>query len=141
MKNFVIKFSALFFILIGNCFSQTMCFKIDSLKIYYLPWTMRAKIALTEDDVRTYQKSKFFNIKVIKDSSTINKFCNINFVNNDKISTNKSLDVRMVIDAYAGKNTITINLDSFIFYRYLNQTYAKNWDLINWLNTYITPTP
>jgi len=78
MKNYIVVFLMLF-IINKKCLSQQICFTIDSIKIYSLPFNMRTSLVLNEEAVRVFDMSDFKKInptydKKVKTINDINMF-------------------------------------------------------------------
>ena len=121
---------------IHTSLGQNLCLNIDSIKVYSLPWIMKTTLGLDIEDVRLYRNEKGYSEYIVKDSIPLNEFSQINLYNSERLP-NTDLDIRMVIDVYAGGKIITVGLNSVLFYNFLNLNFYRNMDLNNWLLKYI----
>jgi hypothetical protein len=129
-----------------NVTAQNLSFKIDSIKVYHLPLSMRTFIALTDYDVRLwYQKvmnEEILKVHVIKDSLEIYSFSEITFMDISNITSFQySIDARVVIDIFLEKGILlSIVMDDKGYYILGNETTqgSRNKKLIDWLKKYIT---
>lgn len=117
-------------------YGQTIRFKVDSLKIYSLPWGMKTMLSLNDEDVRymVNEPKTFSKIKTIDTLALIEDF--ISIIENAKIDTLKySIDSRMVIDFYTGNSILTTFVISANGYFNFNQcNYMRNSKVIKWIN-------
>jgi len=62
MKNIFIQIivltTALLF-LNSNLKSQNKCFKVDSIVVNYIPWSLKTKLPLSSNDVRIFKSISF----------------------------------------------------------------------------------
>ena len=128
-----------FILLLNNSYSQNICIKIDSIKVYYLPWYLSTRLSLDEYEVRNF-KENYLKKKVLLDSISIVEFSNINLSNNNLLTDTEPLDIRMVIDIYFEKQFITIGLDRILYCNFLGETYSRNKDLNNWISRFVLAT-
>jgi len=127
----------------GN--TQDLSLKIDSLKIYHLPLSMRSVLSLSDNDVRnfseTIQNQALLKTELIEDSLTICEFIQTEFSNEANVSDFEySIDVRIVIDVYLEHGIrLTITMDDKGYYLIENEKIqrSRNRKLITWLQKHI----
>jgi hypothetical protein len=128
-----------------NCLSQNLCLRIDSIKIYSIPWNMRTVVSLEDDGVRNFDDSEFKNInlnsikkiKTIKDSSVILEFSKLNLNNPNEEITINDIDARMVVDIFINTKIFTLSLDGKRVYRYMGKYYIFSRELNTWIDSYL----
>jgi hypothetical protein len=129
-----------------NVTAQNLTFKIDSIKVYHLPLSMRTFLALNDYDVRHWDQKvmneEILKIHVIKDSLDIYSFTEITFMDTSNITTYQySIDARIVIDIFMEKGILlSIVMDDKGYYILGNEKTqrSRNKKLIDWLKKYIT---
>jgi len=143
MKNLL---AILSLFLIGfDSVSQEISFKIDSVKIFQLPLSLRTSLSLNDYDVRNW-KEKVLGKDIVKtdmisdslklEELIVTKFSNAQY----QFDSENSIDVRIVLDIYLNTGIIyTIQMDSMGYYLLgpFEVPMKRNRNLINWLNNYI----
>lgn len=116
-------------------YSQTICFDVDSVLVYYVPWDIHPKFSLNENDIKIIDSSK----KVFRDSVIVNELLKTQFKNEVfKKEDDFSIDVRMLIEIYFQNQYITISINDLGCYVFDKTLYMRNIELVEWINNYIT---
>ena len=147
MKNIFIQIivltTALLF-LNSNLKSQNKCFKVDSIVVNYIPWSLKTKLPLSSNDVRIFKSINdiiIHNKVVIIETDVIVDFLDIDLVV-PEVKNRKSIDARMVIDVFLeGGLNYFISLNSVGYYEYSDSFYERNEILNSWLNKYVGTSP
>lgn len=129
-----------------NVTAQNLSFKIDSIKVYHLPLTMKTFLALTDYDVRHWNQKvmneEILKVHSIKDSLEICHFSEITFMDtSNNTSFQHSIDARIVIDIFMEKGVLlSIIMDDKGYYILGNETTqrSRNKKLIDWLKKNIS---
>ncbi len=125
------------FLCVSSGFSQTVCFRIDSIKVYYTDWNTTYPLELEEDDLRFLKDGKK-KIKVIKDSSVIQEFCKLQLYDSKKLIDYDYKDIRIVIDLYIHGSPTTISINKSKEYFYFKKCFIRNEELLNWIKLNVT---
>lgn len=129
-----------------NVTAQNLSFKIDSIKVYHLPLSMKTFLALTDYDVRHWNQKvmnkEILKVHTIKDSLEIYHFSEITFMDtSNNTSFQHSIDARIVIDIFMEKGVLlSIIMDDKGYYILGNETTqrSRNKKLIDWLKKNIS---
>lgn len=147
MKN-MIKISTLIivmtFVLLMplKSWSQSQCFKADSIVVNYIPWKLKSRLSLSPNDIRNFEENIVnHSKKVFTEPSVLQEFVELPLTST-KVVNQKDVDVRMVIDVYfEGNFRVTTALNAVGFYNYLDSTYGRNEDLNQWLKKHVGTSP
>lgn len=119
---------------------QTICFEVDSLKIYSLPWDLKTPLSLNEEGVKIFAKENFTfsKIKTIDNAEIIEEFLSIlAIVKRDTL--NLSIDGRLVIDFYHENSILsTFIISSDGYFTFDKRNYIRNSGIIRWIKSNIT---
>lgn len=126
-------------------FAQQLSFKVDSIKIYHLPLTMRTFLALDDYEVRHFEEAinnkSILQTHNITDTAEVRTFSEVDFMDTSNLTNFKySVDVRIVIDIYMEKGiTLSIIMDDKAYYLIGNEKTqrSRNRKLNDWLRKYI----
>ncbi len=126
-------------------YAQQLSFKVDSIKIYHLPLTMRTFLALDDYEVRHFEEGinekSILQTHNIIDTSEINSFSEVEFMDTSNLTNfNYSVDARIVIDIYMEKGlALSIVMDDKGYYLIGNEKMqrSRNRKLNDWLRKYI----
>jgi hypothetical protein len=130
--KWLLVLSLSFILKIAQC--QTICFEIDSVLVYYIPWDAHSKFSLNEDDFKCINNKKL----VFTDSMAIKELLTSFLRKEVFLKKEFSVDIRMLIEIYFNNKYIKIGIENSGFYVYSNTLYKRNKELIKWINKYIT---
>ena len=118
--------------------SQVLPLKIEKIEVRYLPWAAKTPMNFTEEKLLDYQ-NKSINSKTLTDSVSLDNFSKIKFVRKDAELKINTLDVRMLIMVYFSENNyLTISLNSFKSYKFLDTYYKPSLEFMDWINKNVT---
>ncbi len=135
----------IFFSCFSQGFTQQLSFKVDSIKIYHLPLSMRTSLALDDYEVRHFKEvinnKSILQTHSISDISELRTFSEVDLMDTFNLTKfNSSVDVRIVIDIYLEKGiTLSIIMDDKGYYLIGNEKMqrSRNRKLNDWLRKYI----
>ena len=135
----------IFFSCFSQGFTQQLSFKVDSIKIYHLPLSMRTFLALDDYEVRHFKEvinnKSILQTYSISDISELRTFSEVDLMDTFNLTKfNYSVDVRIVIDIYLEKGiTLSIIMDDKGYYLIGNEKMqrSRNRKLNDWLRKYI----
>lgn len=138
-------FLTICFILISILsYSQTICFKIDSITCYRIPWQIKSPTDIHENELIRGEESisRWRDHKTIIDKTPLNFFSEINLADTNILLNTKQqdyfMDARAVIILYLSNgSTDTIVFNSSAGYSFSNKIYLANTKLLLWLMEYI----
>lgn len=137
MKLLNIAIISSFFVL-SSCKAISQTVNIDTVKVYYLPWDLKTKGALTAKDVRNFNNGKNHYFEISTDSVIVEFDKAINVYNFQEKSKYNLIDVRMVLDFVLTNGEIfTIELGSHKEIKIDTCYFPKNHSLNNVINKFI----
>lgn len=121
-------------------YCQTLCLKLDSIKVYYIPWSVTTPIAVEPERIIAGDYKEVTKLKSLTDSLVLAEFTEINIQNEKRrYEGGTSLDARMILILHIGKIVFQVCLNNFKSYTFLGYYYQFNTELIEWININITP--
>jgi len=111
-------------------YTQTICFNVDSVEVYSIPWKYHSKIGLSTGEIigMNFQKNVFTDTAIINDLLIAIKE-NILIIENSTY-----VDPRMEIVLYLEGIPAIISIEISGLYLYRGHVYNLNYELIEWIN-------
>jgi len=122
--------------------SQEICFKIDSVEIYRIPWQLKSNMNIHKNEIISSDEFSFWRTQsVIREKQALQYFTEVDIDDTSKVlysnKTSDDIDARAVIVIHFNhslKDTIIFNVNSSYFYN--SKVYGSNIKLLLWLIEY-----